>query len=345
MPDFPYINARVRAMRSRLLDEGRIEELLGAATLDAFIHGLTNTPYGRDVQEALSRFQGVEAVDAALARNFSATTQKIRNFADGKPRRLIEALLLRWDLANLRAVLRGKHTGRSEEEIMASVLPAGMLTEVALRELARQPDIPAVAGTLDALEHPFALPVAEGLRRYLDDKDLLGLEMEAGRYYAEHVLEVARGSGHDETVLRELVQAEIDALNVKTAVKLVRLEEPLDLEGRRRFYIPGGAIVTEEVFLLLTDPPTAPQGWRALGAHGFPLGAPKDGDLTAFEKDLDQILVRGTARMYLADPLGIDVVVGYLALKYNEVANLRLIARSKLLGIPRELVRREMVVV
>jgi len=344
MPDFDYINARVRAMRSRLLDPGRMEELLGALTFDALLAGLNTTPYGKDLQEALARYRGIQAVDEALARNFSATTQKIRSFGDGKAKALIEALLLRWDLANVRAVLRGKHTGRSEEDIMESVLPAGLLTEVALRELARQPDIPAVAGTLDALEHPFAIPMAEGLRDYLEEHDLLGLEMHVGRYYAEHVLGVARGAGHNETVLRELVQAEVDALNVKTALKLVRQEQPLGAETRRRFLIPGGAIVSEDVFLLLTAPETTKQGWRALGAHGFPLHEPGD-DLTEFEKTLDLLLARGTARLYLGDPLGIEIVVGYLALKYNEVVNLRLIARSKMLGIPRDLVRREMVVV
>ena len=184
--------------------------------------------------------------------------------------------------------------------------------------------------------------MAEGLRDYLEEHDLLGLEMHVGRYYAEHVLGVARGTGHNETVLRELVQAEIDALNVKTAVKLVRLGQPLVVETRRRFFIPGGAIATEDVFMLLTGPETAKQGWRALGAHGFPLHEPGD-DLTEFEKTLDLLLARGTARLYLGDPLGIEIVVGYLALKYNEVVNLRLIARSKMLGIPRALVRREMV--
>src|SRR3972149_10640726 len=133
MPDFDYINARVRATRSRLLDPGRMEELLGAFTFDALLAGLTNPPYGRDLQEALARYRGIQAVDEALARNFSATTQKIRSFGDGKPRALIEALLLRWDLANVRAVLRGKHTGRSEEDIMESALPAGLRTAGGVR--------------------------------------------------------------------------------------------------------------------------------------------------------------------------------------------------------------------
>jgi V/A-type H+-transporting ATPase subunit C len=56
-------------------------------------------------------------------------------------------------------------------------------------------------------------------------------------------------------------------------------------------------------------------------------------------------MVRLQTDLYLGDPLTIDIVIAYLAMKYNEVKNLRLIARSKQLGIPRDRVRREMVVV
>lgn len=341
MPDFPYINARVRAMRSRLLQAGRMDELLGASTFDAFLHGLTATPYARDLQEALTRYQSIGAVDEALARNFFQTTRKILGFADGKARTLIEALLLRWDLANVRAVLRGKHAGRTEEEIMASVLPAGTLGEVALRELARHPDIPAVAGALEAFGHPLGQAVALGLAAYLKDKDLLGLELALDRFYAEYVLGAVRGGGHNETVLREALQAEIDALNVKTAVKLARLEEGLDAEGRRRFFIPGGAMVDEKLFLTLSGRDTLERGWEVLRVRGVHVDQIPE-NLTEFEKALDLVLVRRAARLYLGDPLGIDVVVGYLALKYNEVVNLRLIARSKFLGIPRDVVKKEM---
>jgi vacuolar-type H+-ATPase subunit C/Vma6 len=96
------------------------------------------------------------------------------------------------------------------------------------------------------------------------------------------------------------------------------------------------------VFESLADPATAEQGLSALRLQGFPIRAPV-GDLAAFERDLDRALVRAAAALYRGDPLEIDIVVGYLAQKYNEVVNLRLIARGKVLGIPRERIRQEMV--
>lgn len=342
MPDFPYINARVRAMRSRLLDPGRIEELLALPTLDGFIQALNATPYGHDLQEALARFPALQAVDAALARNFYRATTKILSFADGSPRALIEVVLMRWDLMNLLLILRGKHGGTSAEEVTANLIPAGSLNEAALRELAGQPDIPAVVGAFSGLEHVFAAPLAEGLSEYAETKDLFALELRLERFYAQHGLRVARGSGHNQQVVRSLLQDELDATNVKTAFKLQRAD--LSAEAKTRFFIPGGRIVGEEAFLLLADRQTVEQGMKWLRVQGFPVKTAGD-DLTAFERDLDLAMTRAQSGLYLGDPLGIDIVIAYLSLKYNEVKNLRLLARSKQLGIPRDRVRREMVVV
>jgi V/A-type H+-transporting ATPase subunit C len=342
VPDFPYINARVRAMRSRLLDPGRMEELLALPTLDAFVQALNTTPYGHDLQEALARYPALRAVDAALARNFHQTTTRILSFADGAARELIEVVLMRWDVANLRAILRGKHTGAAAEEIVATLLPAGSLNEAALRELAGQPDVAAVGGAFSGLEHPLAAALSAGLAAYAETKDLFALELRLERAYAAHALRKASGRDHNAQIVRALLQGDLDATNVKTALKLQQAD--LAPPAKAAFFIPGGRIVTEELFLLLADRERAEQGVKWLRVQGFPV-KPIGDDLTAFERDLDLALARAQTALYLGDPLGIDVVIAYLAMKHNEVKNLRLIARSKQLGIPRDRVRREMVVV
>lgn len=343
MPDFPYINARVRAMRSRLLDAGRMEELLGLPTLDAFLQSLGSTPYSREVQEALSRtHDGVRAVDEALARNFYLTTSRILSFADGKPRELIELALMRWDLINIRIILRAKHAGRRNDDILTNLIPAGRLNEAALKEIAAQADVAGVAGALGGLDHPLAAPLAEGLGAYRESSDLLALELRLDRFYVAYALRVAPGRGHDEQVVRGLLQYQLDATNVKTAVKLQQVES-IPREEKLKFFIPGGRL-TEYAFLELADRPTAEQGLRAVRVLGFPVKVALD-DLAAFERDIDVTMLRAQIDLYLQDPLGIDVVIAYLAMKYNEVVNLRLIARGKALGIPRDRVRKEMAVV
>lgn len=331
-------------MRSRLLTPAQLEDLLATPSLEGFIQALGVTPYGPSLQEALTRYSGVRAVDEAVARDLQRATRRILEFADGPPRRLIGVLLLRWDLENLRALVRGRHAGRSPEQLLEAVIPAGTLGEVALRELAGHETLTALAGTLEALGHPFAPALAQGVAEYARTQDLIALELWLDRAYAEYVLREARGGG-DGAALREILTAEIDAANVKTALRLASAGAPLSGDRRLRFYIPGGRLVTEKLFLALSSEDRQAWAWGHLRAQGFPVKAAPT-DLVAFERELDLGMMKAMADRYVrGDPLGLDIVIGYLAMKAAEAANLRLIARGKLLGLPREAVRREMVVV
>jgi V/A-type H+-transporting ATPase subunit C len=330
-------------MRSRLLTPAQIEDLLALPSMAAFLQALAATPYSGDLQEALVRYAGVRAVDAALARNLQRATRSILGFADGPALKLIRVLLLRWDLANLRAIVRGKHAGRSAEEIMEAVVPAGTLGEVALKEMAGYPDLTALAGTLEVLDHPLAVPLAEGIAEYAKTNDPLSLELWLDRGYADYVLRQTRGRG-DARVLREILTGEIDTANVKTALRLASAGD-VAKDRRLRFFIPGGRLTTGKLFLALSSGQAQTQAWEHLRAQGFPVKElPKD--LIAFERDLDLGLTKALAARYIGgDPLGLDIVMGYLAMKSAEVANLRLIARGKFLGMTREAVRRELALV
>jgi V/A-type H+-transporting ATPase subunit C len=339
--DFGYINARVKGMRSRLLPPGRLEELLSLPDLEAFLQALGNTPYGPDLQEALSRYHGLRAVDEALARTFQKAARRVLSFADGKPRTLIQVLLMQWDVHNLRAAFRAKHAGYPPEAVEPNLVPAAELSDVRLRELLQQPDVPAVVSTLATWGHPLAESLAAVVPAYQASQDLLSLELALDRAYYEWALGAARGRGYDAARVADLVRTQVDFTNVKTAFKLQQLPD-LTPEQRERFFLEGGAVVTREVFRNLADPKTAEVGIREIRTRGI---QPEGRTPAEVERALDQEATRRMADLYLGDPLGVDVVVGYLTLLANEVRNLRLIARSKALGIPRELVRREMAVV
>jgi len=335
--DFGYINARVKGMRSRLLAPGRVEELLSLPTLDAFLQALNSTPYATDLQEALSRYQGLRAVDEALMQHFQKTVRKLLSFAEGKSRDLIEVVLMRWDLHNLLVILRAKHVGRGGDDVESNFVPAGTLSEIRLKELSLQPDIAAVASTLATWDHPLARPLSEGLYRYLQDKDLMALELHIGRYYYEWALRATRGADGSAASVRRSLETDIDYTNLATAYKL-QLAKDMPRAERQNFYVPGG-LLASHVFVNLADPETAEVGQREIRARGLhPEGAtPAD-----IERWVAQQVSRQHTQLYLGDPLGIDVVLGFLAMLYDELKNLRLIARAKVLGIPRDVVRREM---
>jgi vacuolar-type H+-ATPase subunit C/Vma6 len=64
--------------------------------------------------------------------------------------------------------------------------------------------------------------------------------------------------------------------------------------------------------------------------------------LSDFEKQLRRFRLRHIARLLPKDPLGIGVVLGYSALKINEVANIRRIAVGIRLRIRAEAIKADL---
>jgi len=341
MGDFPYINARVKVMKSQLLPRSRVDELLQTPDLETFIQDLAETPYNMELQEALTRFAGVRAVDEALAQNFYHATRRILSFADGPERRQIEVVLLRYDLQNIRAIIRGRYTGKAEDEILATLYPGGVLSEARLRELLAQPDLRAIADTLVTWMHPLGRALREGVDAAQRSGSLLDAEIALDRAYAQYGLRVADGEGDGDATFRRFVGSEITATNVRTALKLRRMKD-LSREERERFFIRGGALSLER-FLSLADPQSSLAEAAAIRVFGTELPATEN--LLEMERAIDRASQQTAARLSLGDPLALDVVIGYLARKAAEVSNLRIIAHAKLLGISNDAVQQELVVV
>ena len=326
-------------MKSQLLPPSRLEELLAAPDVPAVIQGLVDTPYNVELQEALTRFAGVRAIDEALSQNFYHGCRRILSFADGSERRQIEVVLLRYDLQNIRAIVRGRYTGRSDDEILSTLYPGGSLSEVRLRELLELPDLRTIADTLQTWMHPLGRALREGAEASARSGSLLDVELALDRAYAQYGYRVADGEGDGETSFRRFLSAEVTATNLKTALRLRRIRE-LTREERDRFFVLGGAI-SRERFLTLADPQTSIAEVAGTRVPGVDLSGSED--LLEMERLIDRAFQRMAAQMLLGDPLGIDVVIGYLTRKAAEVANIRVIAHAKQLGLATDVARQEIV--
>ena len=135
--DYGYGNARVRAMKSRLLDARAYGDLLAATSIDMVIEMLVRTAYRETIEATLVKYGGVKCVAEALRLDLARTVGRIKLFFEGRPRALVALLLSRWDMRNLMAVLRGQARGVPAEEILDALVPAGPVrSRVVLTRLA-----------------------------------------------------------------------------------------------------------------------------------------------------------------------------------------------------------------
>jgi V/A-type H+-transporting ATPase subunit C len=358
---YGYGNARLRAMRSRLLTETVYSDLLAKARIEEVITALTETPYKDDVEAALVRVGGVRCVFESLRANLTLTLRQVREFFEGEPRTLVDILLRRWDRHNLLAVLRGQSQEVSPEVVLSAVVPVGQLDQVSLREIARQTALKAAIDLMATWRLPYAPVLRRVQARTGTVPDLDQLEIALNRFHYASLRETLGQGDGNRAIVAEHVQVEIDLVNVSTVLRLARLPGIAALVRQRYkandvgplLIEPGGHLRTEWLVQLVAEAneledvvrglsdtrygPALEAGWRRYQTE--------ESNFAVLERELERWQAKQTAAMFTRNPLSIAIPIGYLGCKEVEVANLRLVAQAVALDMNREQVRRDLIIV
>lgn len=348
--DYGYVNARIRGMKSRLLDRNTLENLIFQPDLDSLIADLEKTPYKEDLIEAKVQYSGVLCIEYALRKNFTRTFRKILGFVkESEAERYIKIFLHRWDVQNIKTILRGKNIHVTNEEIMDCLVPAGELDEVTLAELIRQPDTRAVIDMLATWGIVYSKPLTERYREFIEKDDLAVLECALDKYYYHEALETVKTRSYNNQLIRDILKTEIDVVNLRTIFRMIR--DNVESELAQEFLIDGGKEFDsdilrhflslhgiEEVLKELEHTP-----YRFLAE--VPETAIKTQKISVIEKQLERFLIRHGTGAFLGDPLSVSAIIGYFWSKYNEITNIRIISRCKTVDLPDEQLREELVYV
>lgn len=348
--DYGYTNARIRGMRSRLLKRSFFDELIASEDIEHIISALMQTEYGPDLETRILHGHTAANVDEALKDNMVRTFNKVLGYCNKEATKLVTTLLGRWDLFNIKTILRGKHMGLPEEEITDSLITVGQLSKIDTDELARQSDVRSVVDTLGTWGLPFAVPLREALPEYVESEDLSLLELALDRYYYGWASKRLKGCRENKKIARAFLAAQVDTMNLLTCIRLLNADLPE--EEASRFFIAGGEVVTESLFTELSAMSDVDEVFDRL--KKTPYGKPLEqaavaylekGSVSVFERALEDYLFRLAFETSKTDPLGIGLMISYLWTKANEVTNLRIVVKGVSVGMPEERMREELIVV
>jgi V/A-type H+-transporting ATPase subunit C len=349
--DYGYINARMRGMKSRLLSHRALDDLILKPDLESLIADLENSPYREDIIEAKGRSSGILCIESALRQNFIKTFRKIQDFAqqEEEAAQYIGIFLRRWDVQNIKTILRGKNIHATAEEILDCLVPAGELDEVTLKELLKQPDVKAVIDLLATWRIRYANPLTESFAEFVKTKDLAVLECALDRYYYADALAAVKAPTYNNNLIRDLLALEVDVVNLRTVLRMVR--DHVDPADAQRYLIGGGKEFPEKKLRHLLALPTIDDVVKALVAtryrflSGVPESAIRTQKISVIEKELERFLIKKGVGAFLLDPLSVASVIGYFWAKYNEITNIRIISRCKTADFPVEHLKEELVYV
>jgi V/A-type H+-transporting ATPase subunit C len=320
--DFGYLNARIRCRRRQLLQEGFFREAL-ALSFPEMVKVLGETVYGADLTG-----DSLPEVDRAVRAHLTRTVTDLPRIVSGEAREAVSLLLIRADLANVKTIVSGKREGRSAEEIMGS-LGGGTLPQGFYSAMVEAPDVASLAQVLSIPRHPLARALREASHA---GGEPLDMEITLDRTFYAALRRRSREL--DQPYLADFVTFEIDALNLRTALKLftMGLEGPPD-----RYFLQGGRLTSFPLFQRLATGEVA--AMEELGNTDFSRVV-EARDLSALERGL-RCVILAKAREGAKDVLGVGLTIDYIQRKEWEAGRIRLLTRRAYFNLPPELVEQE----
>ena len=348
--EYDYVNARIKGMKGRLLDTPVFESLILKPDVESIIAELLNTPYKEEIEKATVQYSGIMCIEVALRKDFTNAFRKILHYMKGEETEIyIKILLSRWDVQNIKTILRGKNIHVTSAEILECLVPAGELDDTTLVELIKQPDVKAVIDLLATWGIDYAKPLTRNFKEYSEKRDLSILEYAIDRFYFEYALKAVKGEKYDDAVIRDMIMTEIDVTNIKSVLRIIR--DKIDIENAQRFLIKGGIMLDTEKLLAMMRSGTLEGAIKHLETtpYNFLSKVPEEilraEKISVFEKELEKYLIKRGISRFLGDPLSIAIAIGYVWAKYNEITNIRIIARCKTADVPEKDIRGELVYV
>ena len=351
MGGYDYGNARLRAMKSRLLSRQELDALAEAGTLKGLITALTKTPYCKTVEAALARSSGMDGIATAFRDDLVTSLGKVHSFYKDDAREMVAIVLRTYDIHNLKAVLRGLSTNATPGEILAALLPVGELKSDVLAELARSLEPRTAIDLLASMNSPFAQPLLN-LRGEHPGADTTQMELvleQWGLREAKSFLESEYRSGG---ILYKALNIDADLANLLTVLRFAHspaerkfVRAWLGEEDLQQLLLGPGSLpfdllvraglqdTLDAAVEIFAGNPYEASLRAGLKAHA------QSGRLSDLERQLRHFRLEWMAAQILADPLGIGMVLGYCALKVNEVSNLRWIVQGINLGSSAQAIR------
>lgn len=338
-----YVIARVRARRARLLGEDAYRRLvrMDPAGIARF---LEDDAYGDEINALGTRHSGTDLIEYALNANLAQTYRDLLSWADGQLYELIARYLRRYDVWNIKTVLRGIYSEVDAETVADDLILAGELSEPRLRALADLGTVEQVVEQLDRTIYGDAL--AASFDDFVSTGLLFPLENALDRSYYRQLIADLPG-GQQSRAYVEFLTAEVDFTNIINLLRLSRSGASLDptaylLDGGALFRLETVDALVQNTDELLATIRESPYGERLAGVTT----AVEAGEsLIPAEHALEAALLETADSLGYENPLSITPVLSFILAKRREVDNIRAIARGREAGLDVETLESEVVIV
>ena len=332
---YPYANARIRVMKGAIIKRDEYSKLM-KMTPDEITKFMGESAYKKEIDELAMKFSGADLIEAALNLNAARSFSKLIMISDKEVEVLVREYLRRYDLYNLKTILRGKSAGMANDDIKKIFVPAGDLDMAGLEKLMKRETIKDIVIASKTVK--MTKSVLEGIEEYEKTRSLSSIENALDKEYYYSLLELSGKMPKQGRYVRKFIKTEIDILNLRLLFRLIREKiHKKDIVSKLVF---SGEILSREKLLKLAGAENYEALISGLAGTGYDKvleGCVEDlrakNEMACLEIALEKHWLKKADLMLHTHPLSIGPILGYMVWKDIEIRNMRMLLRAKITGL------------
>ncbi|MDO8480493.1 MAG: V-type ATPase subunit [Nanoarchaeota archaeon] len=323
----PYTAVRTRVMRTLLIPREDYSKLM-KMSLSEISNYLAESTYRQEINEYGVKYSGIELLEQALPLNLRRAVEKLKRISPDSYNSMIDAYILKYDVDNLKTLIRAKLAGLPVAEARRLIVGVGRIRGDLSVQMFSQPTIDDMLAFLPADLAPFM--EAYGA---LQEKTIAEIENALDRTYFDTIFAFTEKIPRQGKLFARFLLSQVHHINVLTFLRL-RKELPKE-ELQKLLILPRKDPHTPyfaKLYALEQD--------ADILAH-LAKRYPEIKDLSSLigvELALQSNLFRKTLRFEHQDPMSIYAILSYLFAKEIEIQNIKKIVKAKHLGIDMSLI-------
>ncbi len=210
---FSAINSKVKALMGKMLSRDQYLKLLKCKDFKSTVKVLKEETNYSELLEGYNLEKIHRGnLEIILDKHYVSIYSKFINYFHGEYRKLIKALFLRWEIEDLKVIIRGKYLGRSKDEIENKLIARSSLNTINYDYLLALKNVEEV---VEGLRGSIYYKSLKNLAKGTSEKGLFRIETELDFVYFSSVRrELKHLDNENKEVGYSIIGLETDLLNL-----------------------------------------------------------------------------------------------------------------------------------
>jgi V/A-type H+-transporting ATPase subunit C len=211
---FAAINTKVKVLEGQLLSNYQYQQVLNSRNYkDALKYLKENTAYANALKaynvDDVHRGQ----LEIILKKDYIKKYNKLIHYFDGEYKKIIKTLFLKFEIEDIKTILRGKFIGKENEELYSFLAYESSLSNLNYKSLI---DASNYTEVINKLKDTIYYKHIVHLVKYVQDEGLFRIEMALDFIYFIHLRKAIKKLDKENMeILKEIIGRQADLLNIQ----------------------------------------------------------------------------------------------------------------------------------